>query len=70
MLSQFWGLAMLVRLSFHPIFSGKKEGESLFTDCSRPLGGAVRNLIVYVLNWARMSKKATHEVVQKHTFKG
>lgn len=61
---------MLVLSSFHPILAGKKEGESLFTDCSPPLEGAVTNLIVYVLDWAQMSKKATHEVVQKHTFKG
>lgn len=71
MLTQFWGLSMLVLLSFHPILSGKKEGEILVTDCSLPLEEAVTaNLIVYVLNWAQMSKKATQEVVQKHTFKG
>lgn len=62
---------MLVLLLFQPILSGKTEGESLFTDCSLPLEGAVAaNLIVYVLNRAQKSKKATHEVVQKHTFKG
>lgn len=61
---------MLVLLSFQPILSSKKEGESLFTDCSLPLEGAVTNLIVYVLNWVQMSKKAKHEVVQKHSFKG